>query len=194
MLDIEDLRDEIQSPNFNADEYLESYIQRNMGGFSGSSNGQLFNAGPNGPVSPTFSSSSVTAKSKTSVFDPDRLLQSFNDLMENLAHISNQYSKKYDQALSSLEKKEAQASHNFSERLKKTEQDLDHIQHLESDLSNLARKVYYLCDNINSVSEPQVRLKDTRKLLTHFMELNQEISGLGQSRTYRLNRSSYLSV
>lgn len=51
------------------------------------------------------------------------------------------------------------------------------VEKLESELTDLARKVYYLCDNIYSVSEPQERLKDARKLLTHFMELNQDSIG-----------------
>ena len=48
------------------------------------------------------------------------------------------------------------------------------VENFEKDVSDLARRIYTLSDSINAVSEPQERLKEARKILTHFMELNQD--------------------
>ncbi|OQV17569.1 Exocyst complex component 5 [Hypsibius exemplaris] len=182
LLDIDDLRQEVQETDFNADEWLESYIQRNMGllpgGGSSTNGGQLMNLtdSQRGNSLPTSPTEATTAK-KNSLFDPERLLQSFNDLFDNLVYMNGQYTKRYRDAEVEVERKEAQATERLMKRADRVDGSIGQVEKLEREINDLARRIYKLNENIYSVSEPQERLKDARKLLTHFMELNQDALG-----------------
>ena len=178
LLDVDDLRQEVQDADFNADEYLESYIQRNMGILPGSSNQQqLMNLsdaqrGHSLPSSPVDGSAK-----KSSLFDPERLLQSFNDLFDNLVSMNGLYTKRYQAAEMELEKKEAQAVDRLAKRADRVDGSIVQVETLEREINDLARRIYKLNESIFCVSEPQERLKDARKLLTYFMEMNQDSVG-----------------
>ncbi|XP_055355429.1 exocyst complex component 5-like [Paramacrobiotus metropolitanus] len=175
LVDVEELRHEVQDPDFNADEYLESYIQRNMGVFPGSNTGQLMNlTDMKRPSSTPTTPLGDSPSKKVSQFDPVRLLQSLDDLFDALVQMNNHSALKYHQCEADVERKEMQATEQLQKRTERVEESLEKVDKLESELTDLARKVYYLCDNIKSVSEPRERLKDARKLLTYFMELNQD--------------------
>ncbi|GAU95143.1 hypothetical protein RvY_06818 [Ramazzottius varieornatus] len=172
LADIGDLRHEVQDSNFNADEYLESFIQRNMGLTRGNGSGdgaQLMN------LADSKRNGNLNDASKgRACFDPERLLQSFNDLFDSLVMMNKKFGDKFAQAEAALVKTEKQTVKNLTERLEQTEQNMIQVENFEKDVSDLARRIYTLSDSINAVSEPQERLKEARKILTHFMELNQD--------------------
>lgn len=125
LADIGDLRHEVQDPNFNADEYLESYIQRNMGLVRGDGSGdgaQLMNLSD----SKRSGGSSDNAK-RGALFDPERLLLSFNDLFDSLVLMNKQFGDKFTQAEAALVKSEKLTVQNLAKRLEQTEQNMQQV-------------------------------------------------------------------
>lgn len=122
LVDIDELRHEVQDPDFNADEYLESYIQRNMGVLPGSVTGQLMNLTEvKRQSSMSATPSGDTPLKKVSQFDPERLLQSFNDLFDTLVHMNNLSATKYGQAEAEVDKRAAQATEQLLKRSERVE-------------------------------------------------------------------------
>ncbi|CAB1330882.1 unnamed protein product [Coregonus sp. 'balchen'] len=128
---------------FDADEYIERLAWRTPGGGS---------------------------KGGAEAFDPKRLLEEFENHIEELKHLDEKIQRRVEKLEHQCHKEAKEFAHKVQDLQRSNQVAFQHFQELDEHISYVATKVCHLGDQLEGVNTPRQRAVEAQRLMTYFNE------------------------
>uniref|UniRef100_A0A673Z1L6 Exocyst complex component 5 n=1 Tax=Salmo trutta TaxID=8032 RepID=A0A673Z1L6_SALTR len=131
------------SEPFDADEYIERLAWRTPGGGS---------------------------KGGAEAFDPKRLLEEFENHIEELKHLDEKIQRRVEKLEHQCHREAKEFAHKVQDLQRSNQVAFQHFQELDEHISYVATKVCHLGDQLEGVNTPRQRAVEAQRLMTYFNE------------------------
>ncbi|XP_041947683.1 exocyst complex component 5 isoform X2 [Alosa sapidissima] len=128
---------------FDADEYIERLAWRTPGGGS---------------------------KGGAEAFDPKRLLEEFENHIEELKQLDERIQRKVEKLEQQCHREAKEFAHKVQDLQRSNQVAFQHFQELDEHISYVATKVCHLGDQLEGVNTPRQRAVEAQRLMTYFNE------------------------
>uniref|UniRef100_A0AAZ3R151 Exocyst complex component 5 n=1 Tax=Oncorhynchus tshawytscha TaxID=74940 RepID=A0AAZ3R151_ONCTS len=128
---------------FDADEYIERLAWRTPGGGS---------------------------KGGAEAFDPKRLLEEFENHIEELKHLDEKIQRRVEKLEHQCHREAKEFAHKVQDLQRSNQVAFQHFQELDEHISYVATKVCHLGDQLEGVNTPRQRAVEAQRLMTYFNE------------------------
>ncbi|XP_031428565.1 exocyst complex component 5 [Clupea harengus] len=128
---------------FDADEYIERLAWRTPGGGS---------------------------KGGAEAFDPKRLLEEFDNHIEELKQLDERIQRKVEKLEQQCHREAKEFAHKVQDLQRSNQVAFQHFQELDEHISYVATKVCHLGDQLEGVNTPRQRAVEAQRLMTYFNE------------------------